>query len=189
MMLNSSNTPTKPQPTTPSTPATPPAESPHPRRFDQSTYNQLTSLDGRLLEAINFDSKMQARKSPTGARYSVKPEAYFAKILGVRRETISDHVVKLERLGILDVTRRKPIRRQWQTNLYKIRSWVWWRLGKLLRGLRKINQRVTDTAHLSNPMKGEEDQERIKGGPIGQFTQQILARWEARGMIKPTVPA
>ncbi len=149
----------------------------HPRRFDQATYNQLTALDGRLLEQIDYDSRCQAKKSPTGARYSVKPEAYFAKCLGVRRETISDHVRKLEQLGILDITRRPPKNGTWQTNLYKIISWVWWRLGKILRNLRGKKRRVTQSAHIPISMRERIPEERQKGAapPIkGTLTALFL---------------
>jgi hypothetical protein len=159
-----------------------PTHSGHPRRFDRDTYNQITGLDARFLEAIQFDSRIQAKYSKTGARYSIKSEAYYAKVLGVCRETISNTVLKLERLGILDVTRRRPIRGMFQTNLYKIRSWIWWRLGKLLKGLRRTPHRAQQSPHKANPMRETRIPEEPKGSPLRAFTQEIMDRWKARGI-------
>jgi hypothetical protein len=137
----------------------------HPRRFDRATYNHLTGLDARFLELLDFDCRRQATKSPTGARYSIKPEAWFAKCLSVCRETISHVVSKLSKLGILEVTHRSQIRGQYQTNLYKIRSWVWWRLGKLLRALRKAQHRVKEPSHLSHPERVKRPEQKAEGAP------------------------
>lgn len=158
----------------------------HPRRFDQKTYNQISGLDARLLEAIQYDCKMQRQYRKTGAKYSVKSEAYFAKILNVCRETISDSVCKLEDLGILDITRRRKIHGNFQTNLYRIKGWIWWRLGKMLRGLRKRQSRVTQTSHKPNCRTEKETEEPIKGAPLKTLTREILARWTARGFISPS---
>jgi len=146
--------------TTTSTPATT-----HPRRFDRATYNRLTGLDARFLELLDYDCRQQSTKSPSGARYSIKPEAWYAKKLNVCRETISHTVTKLSKLGILDITHRPPIRGQWQTNLYKIRSWVWWKLGKLLRSLRQVSHRVKEPPHLTNPERVKKPEARKEGGP------------------------
>lgn len=137
----------------------------HPRRFDRATYNHLTGLDTRFLELLDYDCRQQAKKSPVGARYSIKPEAWFAKALDTCRETISHTVTKLSKLGILDVTHRNPVHGQWQTNLYRIRSWVWWKLGKLLRSLRQVHHRVKDPAHLSNPERVKSPADRREGAP------------------------
>ena len=171
--------PTK-NPPPPHTPHTPTIE--HGRKFDQETYNQISGLDARFLELINFDAKMCQKFRVKGGRYTDKPEAYYAKILGVCRNTISDVVMKLEKLGILDVTRRRKIHGQWQTNIYRIKSWIWWRLGKMLRNLRKRPNRGTQTSHIANPMRENEDHKDIKGGSAELFTQQILARWKEKGI-------
>jgi hypothetical protein len=138
---------------------------PHPRRFDRATYNRISGLDARLLELIDYDCRQQAKKSPTGARYSIKPEAWFAKCLSVSRVTISHRICHLEDLGILDVTRRASVRGQWQTNLYKFVSFIWWRLRQTLKGLRRLSHRVKQPLHISVPMKGEETRKEEKGGP------------------------
>ena len=153
----------------------------HPRRFDRATYNELTGLDARFLELLDFDCRQQAKRSPTHARYSIKPEAWFAKCLGVCRETISHVVTKLGNLGILDITHRNPVNGRWQTNLYRIRSWVWWKLGKLLRSLRKASHRVKDHSHLSNPERVKRLSPRAEGAPsaIKNTLRELLARVRA----------
>lgn len=153
----------------------------HPRRFDRDTYNQLTGLDARLLEAIDYDCRLTAARSPTRAKYSVKPEAYFAKILSVSRETISHHVTKLSKLGVLEVTHRNRVRGVWQTNMYRIRSWVWWRLAKLLRSLRSTPHRVKQPSHLSTPKGNENQKSPAIPSNIAPFVGNILARWKERG--------
>jgi hypothetical protein len=157
-------------------PSTPAAN--HPRRFDRQTYNQLTGLDARFLELLNYDCLQQAKKSPVGARYSIKPEAWYAKALNTCRETISHVVTKLSRIGILEVTHRNAVHGQYQTNLYKIRSWVWWRLGKLLRSLRKVSHRVKETSHLTNPIRVKKPEPRGEGAPsaIKETLTGLLAR-------------
>ena len=143
-----------------------PQEKPsHPRRFDRQTYNKLDGLSVRFLELMHYDMMQQAKKSPIGAHYSIKPEAWFAKCLGVCRETISHVVTKLDGLGILDVTHRDKVRGIYQTNMYKIRSWVWWKLAKLLRSLRKTSHRVKEASHLSNPEGVKKPEPRENGAP------------------------
>jgi hypothetical protein len=160
----------------------------HPRRFDRSTYNQLTGLDARFLELMDYDCRQQASKSPTGARYSVKPEAWFAQCLGVCRETISHVVTKLAHIGLLEITHRKPVRGIFQTNLYKIRSWVWWRLGKVLRSLRKVSHRVKEGSHLSNPMRVKKPEPRANGAPtaIKSTLGELFARVQRGEIISET---
>jgi biotin operon repressor len=156
----------------------------HERRFDQATYNTLTGLDARLLELIRYNSKYVQKKSHTRAEYSYQPQSYWAKKLGCCRATINRRIARLRKVGILEITRRRKLRGLWQTNLTKIRNWVWWRLGKLLQELRKrpdpCNKHVTH----KKPYEEKENQKTSEGGPLAVFTQQILARWEARGLIK-----
>lgn len=160
----------------------------HSRKFDQGTYNKITGLDARLLEQINFDCKARAKLSKTGARYSTKSEEYYAKILGVCRETISHHVQKLAKLGILDITRRRKVRGNWQTNLYRIVSWSWWRVGALLRSLKKQPNHVTQPPHKADPRREIKTPKEEKGGAGAQFTQEILARWASKGYPLDPLP-
>lgn len=171
--------------------------------FDKATYNQLTGLDARLLELIDYECRKTRKHSPSGASYCLKPQEWLATCLGVCRETISRHVSKLAALGILQVTHRRPVRGEYQTNLYKIRSYLWWGLGKVLRGLRSRRKNPdelkakTENAVKSNPHSKQSvsQQSHIAtverkvtsdraGIPtkIGQTLASILAGWEKRGI-------
>lgn len=161
---------------------TPIPQNRHERRFDQATYNTITGLDARLLEQIRFNSKFVQARSPTRSEYSYQPQSYWAKKLGCCRATINRRIGKLRKSGILEITRRRKSRGRWQTNLTKIRSWVWWRLGKLLQGLRKSPQPCNKPVTHIRPYEGKREPENEKGGPVGQFAQEILARWKERGI-------
>lgn len=173
------------------------------QRFPHETINRLSGTEIRLLELINYRTRKQAQRSPTGARYCIDPQAYFAKCLGVRRETISRAVTRLATAGILDVTHRRKRRGQWQTCMYRIRNWLWWRAGKILalihRAGRAVIQgkvpgagsrppgtppsanRVSNTSHLSAP-KGEgnteippEPRANVPAGYLTQLFEAVLA--------------
>ena len=153
---------------------------PHPVRFSaEDTLRQLDGYDIRILEEINFLSTCQAKKSPIGARYCCPGEAYLGAKIGLARENVSRHISKLGNLGILEVTHRAPIRGHWRTNLYKIRSWIFWRLGKILRKLRFTPPRVTLPSHKQFPKREEINP------PLSETAQNlvesILQRWSARG--------
>lgn len=153
---------------------------PHPRKFDlQDTLNQLDGHDLRILEEIDYLSRLQGKKSPTGARYCCPGQKYLGEKIGLARENVSRHITKLMKMGILDVTHRRPIRDMFQTNLYKIRSWIFWRLGKILRSLRSLPKRVTQPSHIAIPVR--ENINRPIPKMVDPFVQSILERWQARG--------
>lgn len=146
----------------------------HPRnsylRYDQKTERQLDGLDIRLLELLRFLCGCQAKKSPIGARYCCPSELYLAGKLDVCRKTISLHVVKLRKLGVLSVTHRRQIRGVWQTNLYKIISSCWWRLGQVLQQFRKQSHRAQSLEHKAYPMREILNSETPASRPSGSFT-------------------
>jgi hypothetical protein len=154
----------------------------HPRRFEWEIYNQLDGYDFRILEYLMYLCKLQAKKSPTGARYAYPSESHLANKLDTTRETISRHVSKLSRLGVIAVTHRRKVRGHWQTNLYRIVSHVWWKVQQAISQLRGKTHRVTPTSHLTTPMRGNKNLEDQKGGPSGNFTS-------LRDTIKALQPA
>ena len=162
-----------PQTTTPSTP--------HPRQFDEETYRQLDGYDIRLLEEIEFLSKLQAKKSITGAKYCCPSEIYLSKKVGIARENISRHISKLSRLGILAITHRRKLRGNWQTNMYRIVSWVWWRLRQATQTLRSLPSRVTQPSHKAISVRENEEPSRIEGSSssIKGILTNLLARMRA----------
>lgn len=118
--------------TLPTLPASPQAHHLH-LPFPHDITLQLDGADLRILEEMNFLSRLQAKKSRTGAKYCTPGEEYLGEKVGLSRSRVSDHICKLEKLGLLQVQRRRPINGRWQTNLYKIINWCWWRMAAILR--------------------------------------------------------
>lgn len=148
----------------------------------QGTMNYLSGLDYRVLEQIDFLSKLQARKSPTGARYCNPGQAWLAKTLGRSRQTINVRVRKLYHLGILSITHRRKKQGHWQTNLYKIvqyTGWGWARVHNLLTTLRN---RVKKAGHIAPPPKGApiEDTRKIPKEEAKRLFQELYAAIERR---------
>jgi len=154
----------------------------HPRRFDHKTFNKLDGYDLKILEQIYFLSRCQAKKSPTGARYCTPSEKYLGNQLGISRESVSHHVVKLNNLGVLDVTHRRKLHGRWQTNLYKIVSWIWWRIRQATKSLRTRPHRVKLASHIATPVRVNNNRMEEKGGPSGNFVS-------LRDAIKALQPA
>jgi len=159
----------------------PPTTPPHPRQFDLKTYRQLDGPDIRLLEELNHLSRIQGKKSPTGAKYCCPSEMYLSKKVGIARENISRHVTKLTKLGILAVTHRRKLHGNWQTNMYRIVSWVWWRLRQATEKLRSLPSRVTQPSHISIPVRENESRSPKEGAPTANkgfltgLVAQVLA--------------
>jgi len=151
---------------------------PHPRQFDIETYRQLDGPDIRLLEEIDFLSRRQAKRSVTGARYCCPSEIYLSKKIGIARENVSRHISKLSRLGVLAVQNRRKLRGNWQTNLYKIVNWGWWRLRQAAQALRSTPARVTGTSHKAISVRENESLPRSEGAPtaIKGLLTELLAR-------------
>jgi biotin operon repressor len=157
-------------------------DAPHPRRFDHKTFQQLDGYDLKLLEEIHFLSQLQAKKSPTGAKYCNPSQVYLSKKLGISRESISHHVTKLHKLGVLDVTHRRKLHGRWQTNLYKIVSWVWWRIRQAMKALRTLPHRVKLGSHIATPMRENNKPEEPKGSPSGSIS-------DLRSVLEQFAPA
>lgn len=119
----------------------------------QGTMNHLSGLDYRIIEQIDFLCRLQAKRSPTGARYCNPGQAWLATRLDRSRQTICTRIRKLYLLGILSVTHRRKKQGHWQTNLYKIvqyTGWGWKRVHNLFTTLRN---RVKKTGHIAPPKK------------------------------------
>jgi hypothetical protein len=152
------------------------------RQFPRDIYRQLLAVDFRLLDELTYLSRKQAKRSPSGARYCIPGRQYLAAKLGVCVRTVSRSIARLKRLGILDVTQRRPVRGIWKTNLYKIRHWLGWRLGQVQGLLRKPFHRGTPVAHIAT-------RERVMGTPEAHTLPRnnagdaILARWKNKGWV------
>ncbi len=149
------------------------------RPFPEDIWRQLSGVDLKLLDEIAFLSRKRAERSRSGALYCAPGRKYLARKIGVAVSTISRHVSKLKRLGLLTALQRRPIGGIWQSNMYKINSWLGWRLAGIRDMVRKIGSRVAKKAHIallrskSISPRGE--------SPIGPSGQAILKKWESRG--------
>lgn len=148
----------------------------------QSTMNYLSGLDYRIIEQIHFLSRLQAKRSPTGARYCNPGQAWLAGRLGRSRQTICRRVRKLYHLGILDITHRRKKQGHWQTNLYKIVQWPKWGVARVSNLLRTLAHRVKKTGHIALLPKGApiEDTRKIPKEEAKRLFQQLYAAIERR---------
>jgi hypothetical protein len=89
-----------------------------------------------------------AAKQPSHAFYTCTGQKFLAARIGVTREWISKCVNKLQRLGILRITRRRKVNEQWQTNIYRVGEALkkGWKTAKSLFLLAKF--RVNSSAHI-----------------------------------------
>ena len=153
------------------------------RTFPQDISNQLLGVDYRILDELAFLSKQQQKKS--GAAYAMPGRAYLSQKLGCSVRTISRSISRLKRLGILDSTQRRPVRGRWKTNLYKIRSWIGWRLGQLSGTLRKLSHRGPRMAHIAFLERKIETSDPLPP-PKNSVGEEILTRWKAKGLLPAT---
>lgn len=105
------------------------------RTFDVHTYHRLDGHDFRLLDELAYLCKL--RQKHVGASYCTPSTSYLSAKLGIVRESVSRHITKLTKLGILSVTHRRKRDGTWLTNLYKIVKWEAWRIhGAIAQTLR-----------------------------------------------------
>ena len=176
--------------------------------FSPANMKELTIYDLYILEELAFLCKLKARTSKTGARYATPGELYLSRKVGIARENISRHVSKLRRLGILLVTPRSRVNGKRQTNLYRIVSWVWFRLGKITASLKSPTldvqppesgeipvpnskshssaNHVTLPSHKLFSMREDIISERAKGAPAA--IKDLLTAWMGRGSDVGTIP-
>lgn len=94
------------------------------QQFPQDIYRQLEGVDYRLIDELSFLSNLQAQR--TGSRYCIPGRKYLARKLGVCVRTISRHITKLRKLGVIDAIQRRPVGGIFQTNLYRLYPAVEW---------------------------------------------------------------
>jgi hypothetical protein len=127
-----------------------------------SSHYFLTGTSWQVLELITRLQWVFAVKSPSHAAYCVPSEKWLAFELNICRETVSDSVRVLEAHGLLSITRRRPVRHEFQTNLYRMagRSAAYLvsalRRGRFARAVVSHNPpqgalRVTPSSHVESP--------------------------------------
>jgi len=151
-----------------------------PRRvIDQTLWRQLSSIDIRLLEVLAYLSRLTARRSPTGASYCIPGRAWLATRLGCSRETISEHVARLARLGLIHRQQRRPVDGRWQTNLYRLIHPGAWVAARCLHVVLATARRMPRMARLAFSPRREETDVRSKES-LREVIQRGLAKWGPR---------
>lgn len=145
---------------------------------------KITATQIRILEQIDYLSRQQAKRSRWGARYCCPGQAYLARKIGVHPVTVSKAVTDLADKGILSVTHRRKVRGIWQTNLYRIMSRCWWRLGKIVRMLVNPRRPFSQNTKHNSPKKEIDNQNTRMPQKIGEIP--LLKMWMERGKLANT---
>lgn len=120
------------------------------RRFPRAIWNQLTGLDARLLDVLAYLSRLQAKRSPTGARYCVPGRTWLAAHLDCSTTSISRHTSKLRDLGLLSKRQRRPVAGTWQTCLYSLNHPTTWQFAALRSKIEQISNRLSKKSALAS---------------------------------------
>ena len=162
------------------------------QRFPEDIYQQLDGVDFRLIDELTFLSKLQRER--TGASYCIPGRKYLARKLRVCVRTVSRHIAKLRKLGVLDTVQRRPVLGQFQTNLYKVFEWTVWKARRVISMVRHVAKAMkpktgaSGVASFSLPNRGTyvsyiaHKNERIT--PPDSFffhSNPIIRCWMARG--------
>jgi len=110
------------------------------QQFPYEIYRKLEGVDFRLIDELSFLANLQAQR--TGSRYCIPGRKYLARKLGVCVRTISRHLSKLRRLGVIDAIQRRPVRGQFQTNLYRVYEWTVWQARRVMSLIRDVWEAV-----------------------------------------------
>ncbi len=150
--------------------------------FPWPIWNQLTGIDLRLLDELIFLSRRQADQSTRQAHYCIPGRKYLARKLNCAVVTVSRHVSKLKRLGILDAFQRRPVTGRWQTNFYRVLTWQAWRYGQIRQLINTLTNRVSKPTHIaaSSEAKTQPKDQKVAFG-------ELYDRWMSRG--KDSSPA
>lgn len=155
---------------------TPAALSLAPRRaFDRQIWNQLSSLDLRLLDELAFLSRLTASKSPSGAKYCFPGRVWLAQRLGCSLETITRHTKKLRDLGLLSKLQRRQVAGTWQTCLYRIVHPMAWAAAQLRQKLAATADRLSKVPHIASP-----SERRVNVPHHAESLREIIARGLAK---------
>lgn len=131
----------------------------------RATINKLTGRAMQLLSEMQFLESLTNPKTGRKRGYCFPSQSWFAKRLGVCRETANRVIANLYRLGIIDKTRRRKLNGHWQTCLYKIRAFPTWGKVRCIRLLASIGSRVTKASHIAPPPKGDSKKDFARPDP------------------------
>ena len=92
---------------------------------------QLNTTDIRCMELLRDMIIRHGKKNPSKKEYACPGQEWLSQRLDRCRQSISESVQKLSRLGILRVTQRRPVRGMWSSNLYRLGYWLLRLLGRM----------------------------------------------------------
>jgi len=144
----------------------------------QASLARCRGLELLFLEQVNFLSKLCAKRSRTGARYSRAGQKWYAGKLACSVRTVGRIVRRLKHLGILTAWQPRKKRGVWQTNICRIMVVRHWGTLAMLNVLRSSFSRRTKTADLASPPKGfakKEDSDSFVPLQQGVLSDFILA--------------
>ena len=149
------------------------------RTFPEDIWRQLDGIDLKILDWLCYLSKKQGERSPGGAKYCFPGRKFLAGKIGVSVWTISRHISKLKRLGILSAYQRRPKGGRWQTNLYRVINWLGWRIGQILSKFRSNKNGVRLNQHIASQERNSSPQ---RGGPPQKLADNpLIQAWMKRG--------
>ena len=120
------------------------------RKFPQDIWKTLNGTDLKVLEEIGFLARLQGKTSTSGAKYCCPSLKYLSKKLGKTFWTISRSISKVSSLGLLDVTHRRKRSGHWQTNFYRLRHWLGWKVAGILANFRLNQDRLRKRANITS---------------------------------------
>ncbi len=114
----------------------------------QNTLSSLCATDIQVLDLIGSMCKAQGKKGASGAWYCFPSETWLAGKVGRSREWISHSVNRLQKLGLVNITRRRKVRGHWQTNLYRLSLYLLGLLKNTKAWFQTFLHHVKSTSHI-----------------------------------------
>ena len=119
----------------------------------RSPLRDLSATDMQLLDEIRYLSELQARINGTGSYYARPSRRYLALKTGVCITTVSRRISRLERLGYITRTQRRPRLGRYQTNLYTLQQLLATGARRLTASLKAALSRVTGVSRKPKNLK------------------------------------
>ncbi len=141
----------------------------------------LSSIDLKVLEQLAFLCRLKARERPGGAAWCHPGRRWLAERLRCSVSTVSRHVCKLRRLGVLDKFQPRPRGGIWRTNVYRLLSRRSWRLARIGVLIERVAHRSRLHAHYSP----KESAKRGSSDSRLEFSA-LYERWMSRGKATET---
>lgn len=151
------------------------------QRWPRELWNQLSSIDLRLIDELAYLCRRQAQTGRSGAAYCHPGRRYLARKLGCSIPTVSRHISKLKALGMLTAFQRRPKHGTWQTNLYKLIAWTSWRAAQIRHLVASVAHRVSKPTHIAASSEANSQPQTSK-----ESLRDVFDRWRAKGLLKST---